>query len=664
MPIGDIYNPTFEDGEAAKRAMQQQWDAGNARRRGGVQDMMGQEAARQNQMDSTSLTRNLGPQNANDSWLGTVQERANVNAPWQDRAQQPTFGQPSASGFSVGGSPTTPNLGFGQSAGAPQPQPTYTSIDPSLPTPQYGTGFNPNLAPPMQPGGGGVMIQQPGGGEIPYGQVTPAPPSSQPAQQPGPAAQAGPAVLASSQGYNANNVDLANQYQQMGMSDPGQANARLLSGQVNNPYLDAQADNITKRLNRNLQENVLPGIGQGATMAGQYGGSRQGIAQGKAIGDTQDNLANSLTNMYGSANEAAQNRMSTAASNLSGIGAQVGMANAGFQNQASQFGANAANQASLANASAQNQNNQFNAGQSNAYGIANMGNQTTQRGQDQSFTLGQMNNSTNQRGQDINQSIANMGNATTQRGQDQSYALGQMGNQTTQRGQDQSYALGSASNANQANSIANSYNLGLGQNANQATANNNNFTLGQMNNNTTQRGQDLNQQVASGNLSLGWQQAGNAYNLGLGNLNLGQQQANNSYNLGQGQLAVTNQGQNQNFYSTQRGQDLQQYQLGANLYSNGVNGQLGVGQGQYGVGQQYMNAPMNAINQYGQAISPYTGYGQTQTTSGQSGGGANGVVGGGLAGLQIANNLWRSNQGANQYNQNMGVNFTAPGVYG
>lgn len=607
MAFGDgTYNATFEDGEAAKRALQQQWDAGNARRRGGVQDMMAQEAARQAQMDSSALTRNTGPQNANDSWLGTVQERADVNSPWVDRAQQPTFGQPSASGFSVGGTPTTTaNLGFGQ----PAQKEMGRSPGFAMATPALANTFNAAAVEPPPP---------------------PPPPPQTPQASAPPAAQAGPAVLASSQGYNASNVNLANQYQQMGMSDPGQANARLLSGQVNNPYLDAQADNITRRLNRNLQENVLPGIGQGATMAGQYGGSRQGIAQGKAIGDTQDNLANSLTNMYGSANEAAQARMGAAASNLSGIGAQVGMANAGFQNQASQFGASAANQASLANAGFQNQTNQFNAGQSNAYNIANMGNQTTQRGQDQSFTLGQMNNSTNQRGQDINQGIANMGNATTQRGQDQSYALGQG-------------------------------NLGLGyQNSN------NSYNLGVMNNNTTQRGQDLNQQVASGNLALGYQQAGNAYNLGMGNLNLGQQQAgnaynlgvgnlnlaqqqaNNNYSLGQGQLALTNQGQNQNFYSTQRGQDLQQYTIGNNIYNNGVNGQIAVGQGQYNVGQQYQNAPMNAVDQYGRVISPYTGYNQTQTQSGQSGGGANGFIGGGLAAYQIANNLYGSNNRNNQ----------------
>ena len=117
-----------------------------------------------------------------------------------------------------------------------------------------------------------------------------------------------------------------------------------MSGKVNNPYLDQQADNITKRLNRNLQENVLPGIGQGAQMSGQYGGSRQGIAQGKAIGETQDNLANALTNMYSGANENAQNRMAGAAGSLSGLGANFELSNSSAANQAKAQNAQAATQ--------------------------------------------------------------------------------------------------------------------------------------------------------------------------------------------------------------------------------------------------------------------------------------------------------------------------------
>ena len=173
------------------------------------------------------------------------------------------------------------------------------------------------------------------------------------------------AAQATSMGYTPTTVNLSDQYSSMGASDPSQANKQLLSGQVNNQYLDAQAQNIQTRLNRNLQENIMPGIGQGAEAAGQYGGSRQGIAQGKAIADTQDNYAGQMANLYGTANENAQNRMSSAAATQSGLGAQTGIANAGYQNQASQFGANAANTA-----------NMFNAGQANSYNLGMTNNAT------------------------------------------------------------------------------------------------------------------------------------------------------------------------------------------------------------------------------------------------------------------------------------------------
>jgi len=330
----------------------------------------------------------------------------------------------------------------------------------------------------------------------------------------GPAAQtqtmtAGPAQTATAQGYDAQNTDIASQYRNMGLSDPSGANARLLSGQVNNPYLDAQADNITKRLTKNLQENVLPGIGQGAQMAGGYGGSRQGIAQGKAIGETQDNLANALTNMYSSANEAAQQRMAGAAGNLSGIGAQVGIANTSGQNQASQFGANAQNNASQFNAGQGNQMSQFNAGQTN------QGNQ---------FNTGQANSMSQ-----FNTGQANQG-------------------QQFNAGQSNNYNLGLMNNATQNKGIDNTYTLGQGNLENQRTATGNAYTLGQGNLALGNRAQDNSYTLGQGNLALGNKQADNSYNVGMAGVGVqGQQAANtaaanqNSYNLGLSQLDSTNQ---------------------------------------------------------------------------------------------------------------------------
>jgi hypothetical protein len=77
-------------------------------------------------------------------------------------------------------------------------------------------------------------------------------------------------------------------------------------------------------------------------------------------------------------------------------------------------------------------------------------------------------------------------------------------------------------------------------------------------------------------------------------------------------------GMDQNFYTAQRGQDQTGMALGANLYSQGMNG------------------PWDALNNAAQGYSRFTGLG-TQTN--QTGGGAQGAAGGMLAGAQLGNNL-------------------------
>lgn len=127
----------------------------------------------------------------------------------------------------------------------------------------------------------------------------------------------------------------------------------------------------------------------------------------------------------------------------------------------------------------------------------------------------------------------------------------------------------------------------------------------------------------------------NQYNLGLGNLGLGFSQLGNQ--------ATAN---NQNFYTAQRGQDLQQYQLGAGLFGQGVTGQAGVGQGQYNVGQSGYQAPLTQMQQYSNLLSQYSGLGGSQVSSGNSGGGLSGALGGALAGGQIASNLGLGSSGS------------------
>lgn len=121
------------------------------------------------------------------------------------------------------------------------------------------------------------------------------------------------------------------------------------------------------------------------------------------------------------------------------------------------------------------------------------------------------------------------------------------------------------------------------------------------------------------------------YNLGLGNLNLGMQNSLQNYNLGLGNLALGNQNSMQNFYSTQRGQDMQQMQLGANLFQMGNQGMLGQGQFLYNLGLTQQQAPWQVMGNYTNTLSPFTGYGST------SGNPFAGAIGGALTGAQLYN---------------------------
>lgn len=61
-----------------------------------------------------------------------------------------------------------------------------------------------------------------------------------------------------------------------------------LQGQLNggqNPFLSQVAEGALRSSNNNFNRNILPGIGDEASAAGQVGGTRQGIAQGIAAGD-------------------------------------------------------------------------------------------------------------------------------------------------------------------------------------------------------------------------------------------------------------------------------------------------------------------------------------------------------------------------------------------
>lgn len=103
-------------------------------------------------------------------------------------------------------------------------------------------------------------------------------------------------------------------------------------------------------------------------------------------------------------------------------------------------------------------------------------------------------------------------------------------------------------------------------------------------------------------------------------------------------------GLNQNFYTANRGLDLNQTQLGANLYNLGNQGYLSQGSGLYNLGTSQQQAPWQVINNGNAALGQWSGYGTT--TSANTGGGTQGLLGGALGGAQLAN-LFTRNSSAN-----------------
>ena len=63
------------------------------------------------------------------------------------------------------------------------------------------------------------------------------------------------------------------------------------------PGFGGAMDDVTRRHNINLQENVLPGLQGQAVAGGMAGSSRDAIAQGLASSRSQDNLTGTLANM-------------------------------------------------------------------------------------------------------------------------------------------------------------------------------------------------------------------------------------------------------------------------------------------------------------------------------------------------------------------------------
>jgi len=105
------------------------------------------------------------------------------------------------------------------------------------------------------------------------------------------------------------------------------------------PYISGVTDRIATLGNRNLNENILPGINSTFTGAGQFGSTRQGDFTNRAIRDTTTGIADAqataLQNAYDAANKnyagwnTAGQQNATAAGNLAGQEQSVGLKGAG-----------------------------------------------------------------------------------------------------------------------------------------------------------------------------------------------------------------------------------------------------------------------------------------------------------------------------------------------
>ncbi len=107
-----------------------------------------------------------------------------------------------------------------------------------------------------------------------------------------------------------------------------------------------------------------------------------------------------------------------------------------------------------------------------------------------------------------------------------------------------------------------------------------------------------------------------------------------NYNLGMGNLGLNAQNSQQNFYTSQRGQDLQAVGLGAQLVGSGNTDYLNAGSGVSNLGTSAQQAPWQTTGQYTQTLSPFTGFGAT-TTTGQNSNPWAQALGGAIAGGQI-----------------------------
>lgn len=90
------------------------------------------------------------------------------------------------------------------------------------------------------------------------------------------------------------------------MSNSGVWNEQEMMRHMN-PYLNGALGTLTNLSNRNLMENVLPGVNSTFAGNGQFGSTRNADFTNRAIRDNQESLQNSIANMLNNAYGQAAN---------------------------------------------------------------------------------------------------------------------------------------------------------------------------------------------------------------------------------------------------------------------------------------------------------------------------------------------------------------------
>lgn len=99
----------------------------------------------------------------------------------------------------------------------------------------------------------------------------------------------------------------------------------------------------------------------------------------------------------------------------------------------------------------------------------------------------------------------------------------------------------------------------------------------------------------------------------------------NSYSLGQWQLQLGN-----------RNADINQAQVGANLWNTGNQGIGNIGNGMNTIGGYEQSQAWNPLNNMANLLRNFTGYGTTEVSNSSQGGGLSGALGGLIGGANLA----------------------------